>query len=495
MNEKKNKLIELASQYLTFALLVIMSFRFPSDPDMGWHIRNGQDIIDNFGVIKEDIYSWTMSGYPWIAHEWLTDVLMAFIHSVAGLWGLVIFFAIIIVGAFYLASSILTKNVLMRSLVAIIALLVSWNIIGIRPQMLTLLGLAVVLYILFTCRDQQKLRIIYWLPPLFMLWANMHGGFAAGFVVMILFIAGEFIRQILLGKPSKRIPKDIQPIIKFKPLIIVGIVSFLATFINPYGWRIYQELFQTYEDTAILNSISEWLSVNLLQNTGYNIAVLGILLIVLLIANRWRVDITKFIIATVMFFIGISSWRHMPLFAIAAIPLLAEQFNLLIDEGLSEIAKKITTPLIITLLFLVVGYNYFNSSISALSSPENFAYVANAPYGPVEYLHDNPKDRKMLNEYNIGGYLVWQLPEVKVFIDGRMAIWKRDDVEIFWEFKKILGSDRESVMEGIKEWSVDTILTSTTHPIGLFLFNSDDWVRVYNDNLYMIWEKNIVELQ
>ncbi|MFH1856275.1 MAG: hypothetical protein ABH836_03465, partial [Candidatus Omnitrophota bacterium] len=65
---------------LTSILTIVVLMRPPWDPDMGWHIRNGQDIL-RWGVPHGDLFSYTMPGYPWVAHEWLTDVGFYLIYS------------------------------------------------------------------------------------------------------------------------------------------------------------------------------------------------------------------------------------------------------------------------------------------------------------------------------------------------------------------------------------------------------------------------------
>ena len=96
----------------------------------------------------------------------------------------------------------------------------------------------------------------------------------------------------------------------------------------------------------------------------------------------------------------------------------------------------------------------------------------------------------MYNEYNWGGYLVWQLPERQVFIDGRMAIWTTPTVKIFDEFKNISNiNDAETSLVTLAKWQVDTVFTGSGRPLNKYLNDSGGWEAVYSDALAVVWRK------
>lgn len=491
IEKKKFFTLQNITWILLLALLFVLALRFPSDPDMGWHLRNGADLLKDFNLVGGDIYSWTMAGYPWVPHEWLTDILMTIINNSFGLWGLVIIFTTLIAYLFYFAAGIFKTNKITQAIIAIIALSVSYNIIGIRPQMVTLLGVAVVLYILFKARDTDNIKLIRWLPLVMLLWVNLHGGFGVAFIIIATFLFAEFIKIILLAKT--KIKKDRDKILSIKQIKNISIftgISFLATLINPSGWKVYLEIYQTFSDREILNSISEWISVSLYHPASYNFAILAVIILVLLFINKWKVDITKLILAMVIFYFSTTSWRHVPLFAIVAIPLLAEQISYVIGDELKAFSKHIFMPTIVLIMMVIVSGNYYTNYSAGLSDETIYANLGNYPYGAVEYMKANDVGNRLLNEYNWGGYLIWKYPQEKVFIDGRMAIWKWDDLEIFKETKLVLGDHRQNVLDGLDRWNIDHILTTPGHPIRTILKKEENWQQVYGDNIATVWVKS-----
>src|SRR5680860_49239 len=136
MNNKiqSSKIWYVLSIIAIFVLAIGLVWLVPSDPDMGWHIQNGTDIIkNNFSLLSGDIYSWTMPGFPWVPHEWATDIIMAFLYNNFGLVSLSIFFALIIISAFMLAMLVDlpdTKKMIASPeniLIAVLGMIASYN--------------------------------------------------------------------------------------------------------------------------------------------------------------------------------------------------------------------------------------------------------------------------------------------------------------------------------------------------------------------------------
>lgn len=168
------------------------------EPDFGWHLRTGLDLLANgWRMPVTDPYSHTMPEWPWVEHAWLTDGILAVVYrvlgSVGGL-GVIIVFAVVIVGAFLLSASTAQASRTVRFLSVAIVAWTALPFLGARIQMITLLGLALVLWIWF--RYQRGLFGSLWaLPPLFLLWANLHGGFIAGlFSVGLLLVMTSTLR-------------------------------------------------------------------------------------------------------------------------------------------------------------------------------------------------------------------------------------------------------------------------------------------------------------
>jgi hypothetical protein len=153
------------------------------DGDTGWHIRTGQWILSHGQVPHQDIFSYTKSGQPWFAWEWLWDVVFGFLSA---RWGL----AAVVIGsvlAISLTSALLFRLTLRKSGNPLIAITVSFLAMAgssihflARPHLFTLLFTVIFYSILERVREQRKTRLLWWLPPLTILWTNLHGGRVRG---------------------------------------------------------------------------------------------------------------------------------------------------------------------------------------------------------------------------------------------------------------------------------------------------------------------------
>ncbi len=477
---------------IVLSFLLFFALSLPGDPDLGWHLGSGRYLWAHLFPPHTDIFSWSMPNFPWIAHEWMTDRIMYVLYHIGGLWPLVILFSLIIVLAFWLPTRMqqFRKTPLSAIVGSVIALLVCWNIIGVRPQMLTLVGTAITMLILFAWRENQRIKLLYWLPILFFVWVNFHGGFLSGFVVIGMFIVGEALRRILAGpRPAKNLH-----LLSWQELFRLGFIGIggglLATLINPYGWHIYREIYDTLSQSDILNRIAEWLPVTLQSSGSYNAVILGVLIIVLIFINRFNFDLTKLVLAVTFFFFGVTSWRHLPLFALVSLPLLIEQLGPVVEHGLRDLARRTWLLLILVILVFGWGLNRVDVLRTALASSISYGQATGYPTQATDYIkqHFSP-DVRLVTEYGWGGYIIWQLPEYKLFIDGRMAIWRQNGLRIFDDYTKLLSLNPKDITEMVDKWHPEIILLPREHLVNNVLGNNPmGWKLIYSDEFSLLWQ-------
>src|SRR3989344_4966958 len=233
--------LEKRSNFLVIVFIYVLFFFnsfYSIDPDFGWHLKMGE-LISKSGVPPTDPFSYTMPSFPFVDHEWLTNVAIFFLYQNIGYTGLAVIFSalslfpiLIMIGkkqkeSFFVLPFILSSGALL-------------SFIGIRTQIITLLFFSILVVIIFDTKRYEKLRFLF--PLFFCLWANLHGGFAIGIFILALFL---FIRSIR----SKKI--DIFDLLIF-------ILSLLATLVNPYGIRLWGEIYMQLSDSSLRWSIQEW---------------------------------------------------------------------------------------------------------------------------------------------------------------------------------------------------------------------------------------------
>lgn len=481
------------------AIIVGISFflalRPPLDPDLGWHIRTGQYVWENKRVPTTDPFSHTFSEYPVIAHEWLTDVCIYGLSTMSWPVGWLlaaIIFSGLALASFALAAKSVSADPRIQALAVLLGVAVGGPLLGIRPQVVSLLGLGLVLYILYRFIRNEHSRSIYFLPLIFCIWANLHGGFALGLFAFGLVIVAEISRIILkswyqsIGELATKHTPNVRTL-QLKSLLritAVGVGSGLATLINPYGPRLYREVYTTFIQTsgfaAVRNTISEWQPTTLQHLPGLELLLYSALLLLAMVWQRKRINCTMIFLSAIFLLLALASWRHVPVFMVVSIPLwvvLARNWSL---DALDRILKNITViAATVIVLGLVSWYQvtfYWQKGISSQ------ALAGDYPYDGVKYLKSHLPEGAMYNEYDWGGYLLWSLPSEKVFIDGRMAVWKQGAKNVFrdWEAITLLDENWRGLLES---YNINWVILRRGHRIAEILRRDKDWQEVYVDAL------------
>ncbi len=164
-----------------------------NDLGTGFHIRAGEYIIHNFTIPKYDIFSFIAPPLPWVAHEWLSEVIMAVVHHIFGLTGVVLFFSLLIAFTYFLLFKFVRAsggNIILSCFIVFLVAVSSTLHWLARPHIFSLTLLVVCYYILDAYQYKSK-NYLYLLPPITLLWVNLHGGFVIGFVLLGIYLCGN----------------------------------------------------------------------------------------------------------------------------------------------------------------------------------------------------------------------------------------------------------------------------------------------------------------
>src|SRR5271170_7087996 len=171
-----------------------MTARNATDPDLWWHLRTGQWIVETGHVPHSDPFSFTRSGHAWVSHEWLSEVVFYQLWKHGGAAALIVFSAIVTTTGFMLLYlRCLSRGVkghwaAAATVLGALASAPSW---GVRPQMFTFTFASLLLFLIN--RGEDRPRLLFWIPPLFLLWLNLHAGFALAPVLLIAYGAGLIV--------------------------------------------------------------------------------------------------------------------------------------------------------------------------------------------------------------------------------------------------------------------------------------------------------------
>jgi len=381
---RQPRLVLLANGAVLFGLLFVVSW-LKLDPDFGWHLQVG-NYIRAHGIPAHDIFTYTAPHFPWIDHEWGNDVLVSLLYGWGGYGLLTALYAALWTVGLLLAGRRAQLWVLLLATLAVVPYA------GIRPVAWTVCFLAVTVRLLYSPRR----RLVWLLPLLFVVWANLHAGFIIGLAI-IAYWGLYYRRPALFG---------------------VVALSAAATCLNAYGPRLYVEVARTLFDPTLHQQVGEWAPLSFWAPVELFMVVWG--------AGGFLTEsrtIRAWLRPSVPMLLSVfSANRNVPLFVVVALAecdgyvrAIRQQFQ----RQAGRLARRVA--IVAALLAILAGGYWLRASFWPLNANRAASYPAAA----VAYLRQNGcRDGRLFNDYNYGGYLIWQLPTTPLYIDGRMPSWK-----------------------------------------------------------------------
>jgi hypothetical protein len=255
---------------LIFIVLLItftygtLSPRLLWDGDIGWHIRDGQNIIATRAIPRTDSFSAVMAGKSWYAWEWLYDLGVGWTYDHLGLNGVVFVSALVIALTLSLVFrwSVLRGGTVVTTAVLFLTAIVASSIHFLaRPHIISWLITVVWFRVLDSSsgEDDSGLNRIWWLPPVMLLWANLHGGFLMGFVLVGIFLAADFLKLLKCPDAYQRQRTWRHA----RHLAAIFGVSALASLVNPYGYRLHLHVYQYLTNRFLMEHIDEFRRPNI----------------------------------------------------------------------------------------------------------------------------------------------------------------------------------------------------------------------------------------
>ncbi len=459
MSVSKNQVFLFGFFFICLIFLSFLTFSNTLDPDFGWHIRTGQLILER-GVPYKDWYSYTMPNFPWIDHEWLLDVVMYKIYSYLGVSALLIFFLSLYTLSFFVIKK--PKQEFSTFFIPVLlGYLATFYFLGIRPQLLGILLIAVLIKIVGDFLETSS-RLVYILPLIFLLWVNIHASFFAGLVILGIIIFLEIFKKSKIWQKFKifsffdSLAIKETSFEKIKTLILIFTTSFLATLVNPYFYRIYEEVFRTTGDNFLRFNITEWLP---LFSSGFKpfIYFYIAIFIGLMFLYYKKIELNRIVLSLFFLALSISGIRYTLIFVIVSLPVVIDLIDIFkkeasFRENYNLLGKNYKSIFIILSILILAVFVYgFYDFYSGILGNEFY------PKEALPFIKTLPLEDNLLNYYGWGGYLILHIPERKYFIDGRMPSWREGDNFIFGDYVKIMKA-QDGFETYLKKYDVKYIL-------------------------------------
>ena len=463
-----------------------MTLRPISDPDFWWHLRTGQLIAQNHIIPHQDPFSFTKLGGPWVAHEWLSELILYALFRLGGDGLLIFIFSLLITGSFlvaYLRCPLESKPYIagFTLLLGALATAPAW---GVRPQMLSLLLTSVFLFLLDGYRKTRRINWLIPIPIITLIWVNLHAGYFLGLSIIGIYIAGDLIEYII-AKIHKTNRADNSGLHSFLNLSVVFIISILTTIINPNGIHILLYPFQTLSSQAMQQFIYEWFSPDFHMLEWQPLVWFFLALIGAGMLGRKPLAPTKLLLTLFFGYAALHSMRHVPLFIIVTFPILAEMIDNLFRVRSRQTASvgflKWVLPLIPICALLLAGFR-FVQVVHAQAETETEAF----PRKALDWISANHPEGALFNSYNWGGYIIWrQYPDYPVFIDGRADVYGD---EFIYSYQDIYHG-KPGWEKSLDDFTIRLVLVEPDSGLAAGLRQSSTWKIIFEDQISVLFSR------
>lgn len=454
------------------------------DPDMYWHLAAGRWILANKAIPHVDPFSHSMSGAPWAAHEWLSEVVLASVHAVADWRGLVVLVALLFAGTLaYLLRFLLGRMEPIHAL--LLTALAAGMLMGhllVRPHVLVWPLLAVWVGMLVHAGESGR-SPPWWTLILMTLWANLHGSFVLG-----LGLSGVLALDAVLSQPVEWRRK-----VAVRWGCFVGL-AVIAAMVTPLGWQGLWYPVQVSGMDLALKVIAEWRSPDFQKLQALEVWLM--LVLVAACSGRMRLPLVRLLLVLGLVHLALKHHRHVSVLGLVSPFLIAAPFAAVWSktkgaardaEALDRIfaafalparrrAVAVAVALAVSMIGAVLQAGHF--SPAAASSPEIAvdAAIRGGASGPV------------LNSYNFGGYLIYR--GIPVFIDGRSDMYGDG---LLKRYINAVGlADTDALETLLADYRIGWTLLETGAPAVALLDHLPGWRRVYSDELAVVHVRDAV---
>lgn len=447
---------------------------FTVDPDMWWHVKTGQTILATHHWPTVDAYSFTVHGQPWIAYEWLGDVVMGAVARIGGLRGLdalLIALGGAVMIALYVFGTIRSGNSKAGFVAAAALVSLATPSFTMRPQMLGYLFLVLTLIALELFR-QGKQWAIWFLPAMFLAWVNTHGSFIVGVgVILVYLVCG--LKEFRVGgiEAKKWTPKE-----RIR-LELVFMLCLAVLPITPYGTRLAVYPFDMAAAQPInVANVLEWHSMpfNLAVGKVFLVLVFGFFAAQMALSLKWRLEeLTLFLGGVAMACVHL---RFVLLFVPFFTPLLATVAARWLPRYDARKNKYILNAVLMAGVIAAMVH-YFPSRTFL-----DEKVAGKFPTKAVDYLREHSTPGPMFNSYGFGGYLVWS--GERVFIDGRGDLYERGGV--FSDYLQVV-QVKPTALAILRNYGIQSCLIERGATLASLLGVSPEWRELYLDSTSVLF--------
>lgn len=462
---------------ILFLGLLAMTARSATDPDLWWHLRAGQWIVETGHVPHSDPFSFTRGGKPWVSHEWLSEIAFYELWKHGGPAALIVFSSITTTAGFLLLYLRCPGRPHWGAAATVLGAWASAPSWGARPQMFTFTLASFLLWLVE--RGEHRPRLLLWIPPLFLLWLNLHAGFGLGPALLLWYALGLTFEALAGTTPWQQASPMIRRV------LAVTLACLALVPLNPSGAQLYRYPFDTLRSHGMRSFIVEWFSPDSHQWLYVPFLLVFLLLLPALAVSRSPLKGRVLLPLILTSLAALDAVRHIPIFILIAIPVIAAAVPASSaifsppPPARSWLRALFNTAALVLLAMFVL------SRWASLARDQRAREAALFPEEAVAFLRTTPQPERVFVYYDWGGYAIWKLnPQYRVFADGRADLYGDD---LLQQGIQTVVQIRQGWRGVLDNWDVQTILVPPSTALAQALFLDPHWRSPYRDGRAVIF--------
>lgn len=454
------------------------------DLDIWWHLKVGDWIVQHLAVPHTGILSRTAADRPWVAYSWGYEVMLSRAYAWFGLLGVGLFgtmLAIAIAFAVYWMARRLSGRFWIACLLAAATCSAFLFDMMPRPGFLSIVLFAVTLTLILQAQRSGQRQTLYWLPLIFLCWANLHIQFIYG-----LFLVGLLLAVNLAQRGAARLGVEASllasPTLPAGTLAAVFGACVIATLIGPNSYHLY-EVVANYSHAKV--PYSTIIELQALSFRAFSNYVELLLAGAAFYAVGWqkRIDLFKLALLVIGSVVAFRTMRDAWFLCIPAAACLADQSIDAVVDAADRGSQDTALELAGVFTFVALAMLLFARDTEFTTRGLDRAMTGTFPVRAVNFLRRNPQPGPLYNTFDWGGFLMWYMPQYPVAIDGRNDLYGDGLDERF--FRTQSGDLSYKTDPALNEAGV--ILLRKTDGLVYSLSLDPNFQRIYEDELATIF--------
>lgn len=451
--------------FLAVALPALASLLAPlSTVDLAYQLRAGAEILATGRIPTVDTWTFTMAGQPWIDQQWGAQVILEVVESIGGWVGLAAFRAALVGVIFGGAALIGLRrglDVRTSAILALIAFVVTAPALALRPQLLGMVCFVGVLLLVVDRRDHP--RRLWLVPVVVAIWANLHGTFLLGPLVVGL----AWLEDVHDRSPAAR------------RTLVIAAISALAACVTPFGPLVWVYAAGLASNPSVTARITEWQPTSLRDVPGVLFFASALAIVVLIARSGRRVPWPMLAWLGVFFVIGVYAQRGVAWWPIAAVTAIAGTFVAARPARLVETLTMRRLNAVVAGVLVLGALLALPSGRTALpGSLVQAGVVGPAPAALTASLRDlvRPGDR-VLNPQSWGSWFEYAVPDVLVAVDSRIELFRPG----VWDTYESIVAGRDGWQRALADWRVTHVVVEADASAFLERLTAAGWDIVHED--------------